>query len=237
MTTGLLSLCCAASLSAATASSADPGVPFHDVLVGISAVAAPEITEHQTPTGSSTTDYDWKGNRSYGSRFSLLSLNGRAHRWGGLVWGAELAFSTYNITPASWDVSGGGGTSVNNGSDDLAYRTIGANLIIGYEYGITKKDGLNGFIEILPYFGGGFAFADTTYNDGTSVFKEQGRGRYAECGLMVSGFLTEKNWLYGITGGISRSVGGVTVNFSGVESKLDLISVGATIGARIGYRF
>jgi hypothetical protein len=235
LTQGLIVGVCAASLSAATASS-DPGVPFHDVLIGISSAPGATVTERVTPTGAPVTQYDWADTNDTGIQASITSLNGTGYRWGGIVWGAELVAGFYDITPGAFNVAGS--TYKNSSGESLRYQTIGGNLILGYEYGISLQDGLQAFVTVLPYAGGGIGFADSELLNFANVMdRQRGSGKYGDYGIKFGGYLTERRWIYGLLVGFERSSSKVTIDFSNASSEMTLKRSGATFGFQAGYRF
>ena len=232
---GFIAGVCAASLSAASTAVPDVGVPFHDLFLSLGAVPAPTVTERSTNSSGVVTSYDWQDAKDSGLQVALTSLNGRAYRWGGLVWGAELALGLYNISPSFFQV---GGSQFNNGSDaTLNYRTFGANIVGGYEYGIMKEDGLRAFIEILPHIGGGLAQAENEVHTNSGYDKKRGTGFYNEYGIRVAGFLTERNWIFGLSVGVIKGSSKVKVRFDDYDTELKLKRTGTSLSFLAGYRF
>ena len=229
----LITALCTASMTAATTSVPDTGIPFNDFFIGVGVVPAPTVTEKQSgPSGS--TGYEWEGNNKSGTQISLTSLNGRGYRWGGFVWGGEFTVGLYDIKPESYTAS----TSFKNGSDEnLSYRTVGGNVIAGYEYGIMKQDGLRAFIEILPHIGGGIARAESEVYNGTTYTKDSGFGLYGEYGLRIAGFLTERNWIYGISAGYVRGSSKIKFDIGADSTEMWLKRAGASMFFLAGYRF
>ena len=231
---GFIAGLCAASLSAASTAVPDAGVPFHDLFISLGAVPAPTVTERSSNGSGAVTSYDWQDTKDSGLQVALTSLNGRAYRWGGLVWGAELALGMYNITPTFFQV---GGTRSNNSSDGtLNYRTFGANILGGYEYGIMKEDGLRAFVEILPHIGGGMAQAENEVKT-VGYDRKSGTGFYNEYGIRIAGFLTERNWIFGLSAGVIKGSSKVKVYYDGYDTELRLKRSGAAMSFLAGYRF
>ena len=209
----------------------------------LSAVAAPTVTERTKDSAGITTEYDWNGSRDTGFQAAVTALFGRGTTTGGegWQWGAELVFGNYDITPSDFTVNG---SVINNGSGtDLSYRTIGINVLGGWQMGITDLNEFTGFIEIMPHLGGGFAFADNETNTAATgspaVYeKGSGTGMYWEAGLRLGAYITERRYIYGFN--ISYAYSGSAVDMDvagGFSSKLDLTRRGFGLGGVFGYRF
>ncbi len=223
-----------ATLSAASHAVPDVGLPFHDLYVGVGVGPGPEVVEH-TSSAAGTTGYDWDGVKKSGLALSVMSLNGRGYRTGGFVWGGELALGLYDIRPESFTVDGA--TYRNGSNEKLTHRTLGVNVLAGYEYGIVKQDGLRGYVMILPHVGGGLATAENEVRTGSVYDKERGTGHYGEYGIRLGGFLTESDWLFGALVGYVRSSAKVDISISGYDSELRLKRSGAAFQVLAGYRF
>lgn len=209
----------------------------------LSVVAAPEVTEKSKDSAGTTTKYDWNGNRDNGFQASVTALFGRGTTNGGegWQWGAELAFGNYDITPADFTVNG---AVITNGSNtDLYYRTVGLNLLGGWQLGVTDLDEFTGFIEIMPHLGGGLAFANNEVNTAASgspaVYeKGNGTGFYWEAGLRIGAYITERRLIYGVNISYAYSASSINMDFpGGFTSDLQLNRRGFGIGGVAGYRF
>lgn len=232
---GLMAGVCTASLAAASHAVPDTGLPFHDLYVGVGIAPGAEVSEKATNSSGVTTGYDWQGNKDTGVQITVTSLRGRAHQWGGWVWGVEAALGVYDTTPLSYEV--GSATFVNDSGADLFYRSLGVNLLGGYEYGIMKEDGLRAFLMILPHVGGGLAMADTEQRSGATYTKDHGFGYYGEYGARFLGCITERSWIGGVSIGFVRSTAKVKVTVDPYESDLTIKRSGVVFGAVAGYRF
>lgn len=224
-----------ATLSAANHAVPDVGLPFHDLYVGFSTSPSPTVAETSTAPNGSSTGYDWQGTKDNGIQVAVTSLNGRAYRWGGWVWGLEATLGFYTITPTGYEV--GSATFANDSGADLNYRSLGVNVLGGYEYGIMKQDGMRAYIMVLPHLGTGIAMADTELRTGSSYTKDHGFGYLGEYGVRMMACITERSWLGGITVGYVRSTAKVKVTIDPYESDLTLKRSGVTFGAVAGYRF
>jgi hypothetical protein len=224
-----------AALSAASQAVPDTGLPFHDLYVGVGAAPGATVTETATNPSGASTGYKWQGSKDNGIQVAVTSLNGRAYRWGGWVWGAEVALGLYDITPTGYEI--GSASFVNDSNTSLNYRSLGINVLGGYEYGIMKEDGLRAFLMVLPHVGFGAAMADTELRSGSAYTKDHGFGYYGEYGLRLMGCITERSWIGGISIGFVRSTAKVKVTVDPYESDLTLKRSGVTFGAMAGYRF
>lgn len=232
---GLMAGVFTASLSAASHAVPDVGLLFHDLYVGVGTSPGPKVAETATTAGGGSTGYDWKGNKDNGLQLAVTSINGRAYRWGGWVWGGEAVLGIYDITPTRYEV--GAASFTNDSNAGLTYRSLGCNILGGYEYGIMKNDGVSAFVMFLPHIGGGVATAETELRTGSVYTKDHGFGYYGEYGIRVMGCITERSWMGGVTIGFVRSTARVKVTVDPYESELSLRRSGVTLGAVAGYRF
>jgi hypothetical protein len=209
----------------------------------VGVVAAPDVTEDTKDSAGTNTSYDWNGTRDNGIRGAITAIFGRGTATGGegWQWGVELAYARYDITPADFTVAG---SVVDNGSGtQLEYRTIGVNVLGGWQWGMTDIEEFTGFVEIMPHLGGGMAFADNEINTspvGTpaSYEQESGTGFYWEAGLRVGAYITERRMIYGVNVSYTYSAAKVDMDFpGGYSSDLDFKGHGFGIGAVAGYRF
>jgi len=231
------SLCLLSALGAGAWAAEGDGESFHDLMFGFGGVPTPDITEETTDSVGVKTTYEWQDPKSFGFQGSVTLLNGTIQNDGGIVWGGELVFANYNITPGSFLV---GGIPFDNGSTaDLAYQTAGVNLVVGYHYGMQASQNLHGFLEILPLIGFGVARADNEVQTvGGQYLKESGTGTYFQYGVRIGAYLTERHWIYGVTGSYLAGEGSVEMDFpGGFKSELSLEQSGLAFGGVAGYRF
>jgi len=204
----------------------------------VSVVAAPKVTENSKDSGGTSTHYEWNGNRDNGYQAALTGLFGRGTMAGeGWQYGAELVFGHYDITPTDFTVNG---SVFGNGSTaSLNYRTVGINVLGGWQWGMTDLDEFTGFIEIMPHLGGGIAFADNeVHNSNGGYSSETGTGAYWEAGMRFGAYITEKRLIYGFNVSYAYSASTINMDFpGGYSSELDLKRHGFGIGAVAGYRF
>jgi hypothetical protein len=198
---------------------------------------APDVEEDtQGPAGSS--HYIWQHQKEdNGQRLAVGHLICDGGPQGGLAFGVEIAGSTTNITPRSYEV--GGITFANTSSRTLRYTTAGLQLYGGYEFGINpERDDISAFFILAPFIGGGAAWADSEVRDLAGTYAgERGVGYYIEGGLRLGFFLTEKNWLLGlmVDGVIGTST--VKIDFAGGRSsELTLERSGICGAVVMGYR-
>ncbi len=209
----------------------------------LSVVAAPKVTEDSKDSGGTNTNYEWNGTRDNGFQAAVTGIFGRGTKLGGegWQWGAEMVFGRYDITPTDFTVNG---SVIKNGSgSQLENRTLGVNVLGGWQWGMTDLDEFTGFIEIMPHLGGGISFAENEVNTSATgspaVYEhESGTGFYWEAGLRVGAYITERHFIYGFNVSYAYSASTVSMDFpGGYTSDLDLKRHGFGIGAVAGYRF
>lgn len=206
--------------------------------VSIAAVEAPEIEENTTDGGGINTTYDWNGGRESGYQAAITALFGRGKLGGGgWVWGTEVVFGFYDITPGGF--SANGQPSGNENGSELDHRTIGINLIGGYQWGLADLTEFSGFVEVLPYVGGGFSSAENEVRNSNGAFStETGRGGYFETGLRVGAYITEHRFIYGVNVSYAYSHSELDMDFpGGYSSEVELTRSGFGIAGVAGYRF
>jgi hypothetical protein len=218
-------------------------VPFSDLELSLLLPPSPKVTERATAGDGTQTNYRWRDpGQSFGYGLEVATLNGVGHPWGGLVWGAALGGADYDITPGSYSVDGGG-SFANTSSDKLHYRTLGVTVLGGYEYGINGDDqpgeGISSFLMILPLVTAGAAWTDDEqHNVNGSYTRERHTGSFYQVGLRIGGYLTEQDWIYGVSveGLIGRAK--AHLSFPGsTSSDLTLKQQGVGFGLTAGYRF
>ncbi|MBA3700393.1 MAG: hypothetical protein H0W78_16220 [Planctomycetes bacterium] len=232
--------------SAATCVPAADFAPEHDVFffsqltAGFTSTPSVEVTERTRSSGGTNTTYAWKDTDKRGTQVAFNNLNGHAQEWGGWVWGIEVNGMTQDITPDSFDVND---TNYGNGSNStLTYRSFGAAIQAGYQYGIIDEpEGISGFLTIVPFYGLELTRAESeirTDPQSLSYQRSSGNGWGYDTGIRVGGYLTEKHWLLGLTidARYGRSV--TNIDFSdGSSSDLTVIRRGVGFGLAGGYRF
>jgi hypothetical protein len=198
---------------------------------------APDVEEDTSGSGGSS-HYVWSDpEASTGQRVAVGHLIGKGNQSGGWAFGIELASSTTDITPRTYDV---GGLSFNNTSSrTLRYTTAGALVYGGYQYGINNvPEEVSVFFFLTPFLGGGAAWADSEIRDSVGTYAgERGVGYYIEGGLRFGFAITEKHWLLGVM--VDGVVGTSTVNVefgSGQTSELTLERGGVGGAFFVGYR-
>jgi hypothetical protein len=235
-----------ALIAVATGAPAAEFAPEHDefffsiLTAGFTSTPAVEVTERTKSASGVNTTYAWKDTDKRGTQVAFNNLNGRAHTWGGWVWGVELNGMTQEITPDGFEVNG---ADYGNGSDStLTYRSFGAALQVGYQYGLVDEpDGISGFLTIVPFYGLELTRAESeirTAPGSLSYERSSGNGWGYDAGIRVGGYLTEKHWLLGVTidARYGRSV--TSIDFSdGSSSDLTITRSGVGFGLAGGYRF
>jgi len=234
---GRCGLCCALLGVGAGWSAEERPFEFQNLLIGLAGSPSPSVTENSKDASGTTTSYDWSGKRSVGVQASALVLAGTGAAEGGWEFGGGVSFATYDITPNSFTVAG---ASYNNASSStLHYRTVGVNVLGGYEYGLIDIDDFRGFVEVTPILGAGIAWADNEIHGATGGYdKKTGVGAYVEYGLRVGAYITETRWIYGVNAFYMGGTSSVKMDFTGgYSSTLRLDRSGFGAGAAAGYRF
>jgi hypothetical protein len=240
LTTGFMlrsGMCCVALTSASVWAVDERPYDFQDLILDVSSAPVPKVKENTTSPASGTTHYDWDGTRANGLEFSLVGKEGTSlQSTGGWQYGLALNVGNYNITPTSYTVAG---TSYNNGSGDkLYYRTLGVDLVAGYEYGIVDMDDFTGIVEVTPILGVGLAEADNQVQSNGVYSKKTGIGEYFDIGLRVGAYITEMRWIYGINVTYQANLGVVKMSMpGGYNSTLHFVASGVGFGFAAGYRF
>lgn len=210
---------------------------YFRVQVSLGAVEAPEIEEDSTDNNGVNTTYEWDGGRESGYQAAVTVLMGRTKPGtGGWQWGGELVYGHYDITPSRFNVDGT--TYQNDSGNELAHQTFGIHLVGGYQWGLTDVGEFTGFVEVLPYAGGGIAFAENEVHDTNGYSRERGTGYYWEVGLRLGAYITEQRFIYGVNVSYAYSGSKVDMDFSGgYDSELELTRSGFGIAGVVGYRF
>jgi hypothetical protein len=210
---------------------------FIRLQASIGAVEAPDVEEDSTDSNGTNTNYEWNGGRESGIQATITAMFGRAKLGeGGFEWGVELAFSNFNITPSDYTTNG---SIANNGSTaDLTHRTVGINLLGGWQWGLNDLDDFSGFVEIVPHVGGGVAFTQSEVFDNGTYVRDTGTGYYIEAGLRLGAYITEKRFIYGVNVSYAYAYSEADIQFSGgYDSELTLKRHGFGIAGVAGYRF
>jgi hypothetical protein len=227
-------------LAAAERARPDDGFFFSQLAAGATSTPTTDVTERtRSPAGVNTT-YAWTGTDQRGVQFTLDSLNGRAHEWGGWVWGAALNALNQETTPDGYDVNG---SHYGNGSSaTLAYQSLGAAIQAGYEYGLLDEDeGISGYLTIVPFYGLELTRAESEVRSAPgslSYERASGGGWGYDAGIRLGGYLTEQRWLVGLTLDLRYGRSVTTVDFAdGSRSELTIVRRGVGFGMVGGYRF
>jgi hypothetical protein len=217
----------------------DPGAfSYHNLMLSVSTAPVPKVKEDSTDGAGTTTHYEWDGMRDTGYRFAVTGLCGKSSGEGRSGWqfGLDLAFATYDITPQSFDVSGA--TFNNSSTATLHYRTLGVNVVGGWQYGLSTLDDLHAFVEIMPFLGGGVAFASNEVHTVGGYDEQSGTGGYFQYGMRIGGYIVEKRWIFGAVANYTGGRSKVDIDFSGgYSSTLTLTQSGFGLGGVVGYRF
>jgi hypothetical protein len=198
---------------------------------------APSVKETaQSPSGT-TTGYNWEGVRRNGLAFDVGARHGVDHDWGGLEWGAELEVANANLRPSDYHVAGG--DYINSTGPSLAYRTLGVNLLGGYEWGNPTDDAFHPYFEALPLLGAGLVSAQDDVTDANgNIYRKNARSWYVQYGLRLGAYLTEEQWIYGFTLGAEGGYAKLKFAFpTGDSSTVAYQRFGFTLAAALAYRF
>lgn len=230
------SLCLISMIGAPIFAEEGDNTPFTNILASYSNAPTPKIEEDSTNAAGVNTSYKWDGVSSRGNQAAVTLLRGTVNQNGGFIWGGDLVFASYNITPTNYKV--GGVRFANDSSASLGYQSLGVNVVAGYQYGISALDAFHGYIEILPLLGIGFAQASSEVHSGGNDTKSDGIGHYYQYGVRVGAYLTERRWIAGINASYIAGNGSVDIDYSGgFKSTLMLETSGVTFGGALGYRF
>ncbi len=230
-------LCSACSISSALALEEHGHAKTVDFYGSFGLTVAPDVEEDATGSGGSS-HYEWRDLKdNTGLRAAVGHLICEGGPQGGLAFGVEIAGSTTNITPRSYDV--GGSSFANTSSRTLRYTTAGALLYAGYEFGINPdRDEVSVFLFLAPFVGGGAAWADGEVRDINGTYaSKRGLGFYVEGGLRLGLAATEKNWLLGVM--VDGVIGTSRVkmdfgNGNSTDMTLDRLGVGGSVF--VGFR-
>jgi hypothetical protein len=209
---------------------------FIRLQASIGAVAAPDVEEDSTDSNG-TKNYEWNLGRDSGIQVAITAMFGRAKLGeSGFEWGVELAFCNFNITPSNYTANG---SIANNGSTaDLTHRTLGVNVLGGWQWGMNDLDNFSGFVEVVPHIGGGVALTQSEVFDNGIYVRDTGTGYYIEAGLRLGAYITEKRFIYGVNVSYAYAFSEADIEFGGgYYSDLSLKRHGFGIAGVAGYRF
>ncbi len=223
--------------SALAATSEQEGC-FFDLRAGVTRAPSPEVSEETNGSGSGKAVYDWKGGKSLGYEFTLGCVAGHLAKSGGMVFGAQLAYAQYDMSPALFRRNDG--TTFVPAGFGLRNRTAGVDIMAGYGWASSRNpDDFAVYLEATPLLGGGGAWADTEgLNLAGQRVKESGVGYYYEYGVRGGLYFTERHFIVGVTGQYVAGSGQVDIDLpGGGTSKLTLDRDGFGAGLEAGWRF
>lgn len=199
----------AGGLVAAETDSVPDTYSFNELRIGYVGSAAPTVRQ-KDPVSTG-----WTGGESRGWRAGLTWLRGEVPTQGFLssVYGAQFSLGSYEVGP-----------------DETSVVTLTQPMIdvyYGWQYGIFDSESIHGFAELLPFVGAGANFVD--FGGETRI------GPQIEGGVRVGAFLTEHNWLAGLT--LAYVVGKGQVKDNSSDTTLDLQTNGFNFGFEFGHRF
>jgi hypothetical protein len=224
------------SVACGSAWAADDHPNTVDFYSSFGVTVAPDVEE--TAKGpSGTSEYVWRDPEdSIGYRFSLGHLICTGGPTGGSAIGVELVGSMTDITPNSYDT--GGLSFANTSGNSLNYTTAGVLLHYGYQFGADPEaDEIDAFMYLAPFIGGGAAWADSEFRNGSSYDRKSGLGYYIEGGLRLGFAIEEKHFLLGIVVDGVIGTSQVKIDYGGGRSSeltLDRLGVGGSV--ILGYR-
>ena len=228
-------LCLAATLPAW----AENFDPVDDLRFGITIQQAPTISEVITPAGGAGKNYNWKGGKSFGTRYDVEYDQGMSRRQRaqpGFLWSVGVSYSNNDITPDSYDT--GSGTATNTREDlQLEYRQYGLMGGVGWAT-MPAGTSLGTYHFEASLLGrGGWATADTT-SPGLTPEVGSGSGLYWEAGARGGVVLCDEHWLLALSLGWLYGNNTLDVDLpGGYSSKMTIIRNGAEGALQIGYRF
>lgn len=195
------------SVRAADEVDTPPPYAYQDFRMGI--IGSPSPTVRQD-------DQNWDGD-SRGYRFEATYLCGSApfNDIHGTVYGLRASLGTYDVTSRDDTVG-----------QDLTQVMV--DVCYGLHYGIVQTDALRGFAELLPYVGVGFSNMDLVY-DGEHKARI---GAAYEAGFRAGAYLTEHQWLAGLTVGYVYGMSKISA-----DEEVTLRTNGFQFGGEFGYRF
>ncbi|MBA3939454.1 MAG: hypothetical protein H0X38_18550 [Planctomycetes bacterium] len=237
-----LTLLAIATGGALTATAAEDLPSIHDLFVGVLLTPVPKIHEETHDSANTAIATDWRDQDSNGFGVSVVSLNcSMTHDWGGIMWGGELVTTKADITANTLLESGSLPAYRNPSTERMQYQTLGANLLVGYEYGIAalEEDEFGGWVEVLAVLGGGGVRADSEDRlNHTVVQRKGGDGVYYNYGLRLAGFLTERRWIFGASVEWLAGTAQVDIDYGGSAStKMTIDQNGLGFAFLAGYRF
>ena len=195
------------SARAADEVDAPPPYVYQDFRLGIIGSPAPTVRQ---------ADTNWDGD-SRGFRFAATYLRGCApfNDYHGTVWGLQASLGNYNV-----------GSADSQDGEDLTQVMV--DVYYGWQYGIVQTEALRGFAELLPYVGAGFSDMNLV-KDGES---EARLGGAYEAGLRAGVYLTEHQWIAGITAGYVFGMSKISA-----DNDVTLRTNGWQFGGEVGLRF
>ena len=213
--------------------------PVDDVRVGIAVQQSPTISEVITPSSGDGKTYNWKGGKSFGTRYDVEYDQGMSRRQRalpGFVWSVGLSYSNNNITPDSYET--GSGSSTNTREDlKLAYHQYGLMGGVGWAT-MPAGTSLGTYHFEFSLLGrGGWSTAQTT-SPGLTPEVGSGSGLYWEAGGRGGVVLCDEHWLLAVTLGWLYGLNHIDVDLpGGYSSQMTIIRNGAEGALQIGYRF
>ncbi len=230
--------CTAVACSASGAWGAEDG-NLSQLRLGVSGPPPPSVEEKVSGVnGGVDTTYTWQGSDHTAIQVSLEYLRVSTGAWGGPVYGLAATATRYNLTPTGYTV--GNTTFQNDDPSHLGSSSIGGQLLGGWQFGATRESGTSAFAEILPFVGGGLAWAQTRNraNPSSPYETNRGRGWYGEYGFRLGAFIAERSWFAGVTS--AYTVGNALVRIDtvgGGTSELRLERRGWGWGVVLGHNF
>jgi hypothetical protein len=222
---------------AAAVDALDPGTPIFDLRLGLGSMANPSsITETITAGNGLKTKYDWQGGADHGKHITLGLTEGTLYRWGGLVYGGHLSYDQTDITPGAYEVNGLG---YRPRGPSLQYHAGGFDIDGGYAWVSSREPrDLAAYFEIMPFIGGGMAFADTVNQDGNGNFvKTTTQGFFYDYGVRGGAYLTERHFIVGIDVYYTAGEGRTQAKDVAGTDKLKIDFDGFGGGIEAGWRF
>jgi opacity protein-like surface antigen len=214
--------------------------PVDDLRIGATLSATPDVSETVHVHNGTYAHYDWEGHRATGAgpELSYLAqLNPGRHWWNGLLVGAEVQYTYFNTTPASYGVNGG--VVPNTAGYALTMQFANADAVLGWCFGPwhTRFGGVD--IELLAVAGGGMVWGDTEgFNAANQPAKVRGFGSSWNLGPRLGVDVDDDDWVFGLHVDWVYTRGHVDINEpNGDHSRLVERRSAPAGTVEIGYRF
>jgi hypothetical protein len=231
----LCARCAPILLAAAAVLAAEPdGGRTTELRLGGGWSPAPQV--HEEADG---TSYAWEGGPEVMPTFQAWWLRTPARDSGLMpVWGGGFRYAQADLRPTSFVA---GGTTVGNPpGQELMYRQLGLDLVLGAQYRFPTVEHQKlpqVTLEAVAFAGAAAVMAQTEFDVDGELVRSTGFGWAADVGIRAALLLTERNWTAGLFAGLSAGDGEARIRTPKTISTLSLDRDGALYGLELGYRF